>query len=155
MSKKYIANFITYKEYECSHCHKLPPLFYHDDGGRKDVVPYVYKEFFEIFEEIRTKWKRSIPITSGYRCIKHQKGLYDQGVSSAVLSVHNFGLALDLDCSDEYEVKSMVKVIKRICPELRIGWQSYLHRGQSFIHIDVGYLINPPYSKKLYRSAEW
>lgn len=155
MSKKYIAKFITYREYECSHCHRLPPLFYHDDGDRQGVVPYIYSEFFDIFREIREKWGRSIPITSGYRCIKHQKDLYDQGISSAILSVHMFGLAMDLDCKDEYEVKGMVKLIKRICPELRIGHQAYLHRGQSFIHIDCGYLINPPYSKKLHRGAEW
>jgi len=155
MSKKYISKYITYKEYQCSHCRRLPPMFYDTDGQRKDVIPYVYKEFFDIFREIRDKWKRAIPITSGYRCIKHQKSLYDQGVSSAVLSVHNFGLALDLDFSDEYEVKSMVKLIKQICPELRIGHQAYLHRGQSFVHIDAGYLIYPPYSKKLYRGASW
>lgn len=155
MSKKYIAPYILMKEYECSHCSRLPPAFYHDDGGRKDYPPYVYKEFFDIFKEIREKWGKPIPITSGYRCIKHQRNLYDQGISSAVISVHDFGLALDLACSDEYEVKSMVKLIERVCPELRIGHMAYLHRGQSLVHIDIGYMINPPYSKKLYRGARW
>lgn len=155
MSKKYLAEFITYDEYQCSCCKRLPPLFYHDDGGRKDVVPYIYKEFFDIFREIRERWGKAIPITSGYRCIKYQRELYDEGISSAVISVHNFGLALDLDAKDEYEVKGMVRAIKDICPELRIGFQAYLYRGQSLVHIDVGYLIVPPYSKKLYRGARW
>jgi len=133
----------------------LPPAFYDHDGQRKDYPPYIYNEFFDIFKEIREKWGRPINITSGYRCVKRQKDLYDQDISSAVISVHNFGLALDLDCSDEYEVRSMVKLIKEVCPELRIGWQAYLNRGQSFVHIDCGYMINPPYSKKLVRGAEW
>lgn len=155
MSKKYISDFILYSEYQCSHYSKLPPMFYDTDGQRKNVIPYIYKEFFDIFREIREKWGKSIPINSGYRCIKYQKNLYDQGTSSAVLSVHNFGLALDLDCKDEYEVKSMVKLIEGICPELRLGYQAYLHRGQSFVHVDCGYLIYPPYSKKLDRGARW
>jgi len=155
MSKKYIADYITTKEYQCSHCNRLPPAFYDHDGQRLSYTPYIYKEFFEVFKEIRGKWGRPIPITSGYRCVRHQRDLYDQGVSSAILSVHNFGIALDLDCSDKYEVNSMVKLIKEICPELRIGWQAYLHRGQSFVHIDCGYMINLPYSKKLVRGAEW
>jgi len=75
MSKKNIAAFITYKEYECSHCHKLPPLFYHDDGGRRGDVPYVYKEFFDIFKKIREQWGKPINITSGYRCPKYQHKL--------------------------------------------------------------------------------
>lgn len=152
--KKNIAPFITYKEFQCHHCNKLPPAFYHD-GERRGDVPYIYKEFFDIFKCIRTEWGRAIPITSGYRCVEKQKNLYNQGISSALISVHNFGLALDLQISDEYEVKSMVKLIKGICPELRIGWKTYLHRGQSFIHIDVGYLITPSYSRKLERGAEW
>jgi uncharacterized protein YcbK (DUF882 family) len=155
MSKKHIAPYILYKEYQCSHCRKLPPMFYDTDGQRKGVIPYVYNEFFDIFREIREKWGRAIPITSGYRCIKHQRDLYDQGVSSAILSVHMFGLALDLDCSDEYEVRSLVRHIRQVCPELRMGWEAYLHRGQSFVHIDCGYMIYPPYSKKLYRGASW
>ena len=153
--KKYIAPFITFNEYKCSHCGKLPPSFYDHDGQRTGRVPFIYQEFFDIFKSIREEWGKAILITSGYRCIKKQKDLYDQGVSSAIISVHNWGLAMDLDCSDEYEVRSMVKLIKRICPELRMGWQAYLHRGQSFIHVDVGYLITPSYSRKLERGAGW
>lgn len=153
--KKNIAPFLTYNEYKCSHCGKLPPSFYDHDGQRTEHVPYIYGEFFDIFKTIRTAWGRAIPITSGYRCIKKQKDLYDQGVASALISVHNFGLAMDLDCKDEHEVITMVKLIKKICPELRIGWKTYLHRGQSFIHIDCGYLITPSYSNKLYKGASW
>ena len=153
--RKYIADFITFKEYECSCCHHLPPEFYYNGGGRVDSPPYIYRELFNSFKTIREKWGRPINISSGYRCLKKQKELFDQDMTSAIISVHNFGLALDLDCSDEEETRSMVKFIKRHCPELRLGWQTYLYKGQSFCHIDTGYRISPSYSKKLVRGAEW
>lgn len=152
---KYVADFITYREYECNCCHRLPPEFYYNGGGRVDSPPYLYRELFDSFKKIREKWGKPINITSGYVCLKHQKDLYEQNIKSTLISVHNFGMALDLDTSDEEETKSMVKFIKRHCPDLRLGWQSYLHRGQSFIHIDTGYRISPSYSKKLRQGAEW
>lgn len=155
MTRRFIAPYITFQEYQCSCCGRLPPEFYFNGGGRTQSPPYLYSKLFKDFKKIREKWGRPIKITSGYRCLKRQKELYDQEISSAVISVHNFGLALDLQASDEHEVRSMVKLIRQVCPELRIGWQAYLHRGQSFIHVDVGYLINPLYSKKLIQGASW
>ncbi len=152
---KYIADFILTKEYECSCCSRLPPEFYYNGGGRVDSPPYLYRELFDSFKTIREKWGRAIDISSGYRCLKKQKELFDQDMTSAIISVHNFGLALDLENSDEKETKSMVKFIKRFCPDLRLGWKIYLYKGQSFIHIDTGYRISPSYSKKLYRGNEW
>ena len=154
MSKN-IAPFITYKEYQCHCCSRLPPEFYYNGGGRVDSPPYLYRELFDGFKTIREKWGRPINISSGYRCIKKQKELYDQDMTSAIISTHCFGVALDLDTSNEEETKSLVKFIKRFCPDLRLGWKIYLYRGQSFVHIDVGYRITPLYSKKLVRSAEW
>ncbi|MEE9510432.1 MAG: D-Ala-D-Ala carboxypeptidase family metallohydrolase [Candidatus Bathyarchaeia archaeon] len=155
MSKEYIWNYILFSEYECSHCHRLPPLFYHDDGGRKKDVPAIYQPLFEAFEDIRTRWGKSINISSGYRCIKKQRELYDQDITTAIISVHSFGMSLDLDTLDEEETKSLVKLIEKYQPELRIGYMSYLNRGQSLVHIDTGFLISPPYSKKLYRGNRW
>ena len=153
--KKYISDFILTKEYHCRCCHRLPPEFYYNGGGRVDSPPYLYRELFNSFKTIREKWGRPIDITSGYVCLKHQKELYEQNVKSTMISTHNFGLALDLDCSDEEETKSIAKFVKRFCPDLRLGWQTYLYRGQSFIHIDTGFKISPSYSKKLVRGAEW
>ena len=153
--KKYIWNYITFKEYECSHCHKLPPLFYHDNGGRVNNVPAVYVPLFEAFEDIRERWGRSINISSGYRCIKKQRDLYDQGITTAIISTHCFGTALDLDTSSEEETKSLVKLIETYQPDLRVGYQSYLYKGQTLIHVDTNYLLNIPYSKKLDRGARW
>jgi uncharacterized protein YcbK (DUF882 family) len=158
--RKYIAPFLTYKEYQCQCCRRLPPLFYHDDGGRRDDIPTLYEDLFDKFELLREKWGRAIPIgkwgaDGGYRCLKRQKSLYNQEISKAYLSVHNFGLALDMDLDSEKDVKRMVSLIKTHCPELRIGWKGYLYRGQTFVHIDMGYRIRPIYNKALYEGAEW
>ena len=153
--RKYISKYITYKEYECSHCRRLPTLFYHDDGGRKNTVPTIYVPLLEAFKDIRTRWGGPIKISSGYRCVKHSKQMFEDGISSAYLSTHVFGMALDLDMPNEEAVKSLVKLIEKYQPELRIGYNSYLYRGQSLIHIDMGFLISPPYSRKLYRGCRW
>ena len=150
--RKNIAPFITYKEYKCSHCGKLPPLFYHDDGGRKDVVPAIYKEFFDIFKHIREEWGRAINITSGYRCPQYQRELYDQGISNAILSPHSTGFALDLDCKTMDEVDVMAKLIESICSELRIGVYKY---KMTFIHIDSAYKVFPILSRHWQRGVRW
>jgi len=152
MSKKNIAAFITYKEYECSHCHKLPPLFYHDDGGRRGDVPYVYKEFFDIFKKIREQWGKPINITSGYRCPKYQHKLYDQGMSNAILSPHSTGFALDLDCKTMNDVDVMAGLAESINPELRIGAYKY---KMTFVHIDSAYMVTPILSKQWQRGVRW
>jgi uncharacterized protein YcbK (DUF882 family) len=153
--RKNIAPFITYREYQCSCCHRLPPEFYYNGGGRVDDVPYFYRELFRGFKRIREKWGRPINITSGYVCLKHQKDLYEQGIKSTLISTHNFGLALDLDCESREETESLVAVARRMCPSFRIGHLAYLYRGQTFIHIDTGYLVSPSYSKKLVEGARW
>lgn len=152
--KKYIAPFITHKEYECSHCHKLPPLFYHDDGGRRDSIPTIYVPLFEGVVDLRGRWGRPINF-SGYRCPKYQLQLYNQGISSTHLSVHNFGFAIDGDLDDEEEVRAFIRLAREYQPDLRKGWQMYLHQGKSCFHLDTGYLIDPPYSKALVRGKEW
>ncbi len=156
---KYISDFILTTEYQCSCCHHLPPEFYYN-GERRGDIPILYDELFDKFQLIREKWGRAIPIgkwgkDGGYRCLKRQANLFDQEISTVYLSVHNFGLSIDMDLDSEKDVRSMVKLIKTYCPELRIGWKGYLHKGQTFIHIDTGYRIRPIYSEKLYRGNEW
>lgn len=154
MSKKYISKYITFKEYECSHCHRLPPLFYHDNGGRINDVPAIFVPLFEAVADLRERWGKPIKFT-GYRCPKYQLQLYEQGISSTHLSVHNFGLAIDGDLDSEEAVKSFIRLAREYQPDLRKGWQMYLHQGKTFFHLDTGYLISPPYSKSLYRGKEW
>lgn len=149
--KKYISKYITFKEYQCSCCGMLPAEFYHSNGGRKDGVPLIYTYLFDAFCDIREKWGKPIPISSGYRCPQHQQRLIDNGVG-AVMSAHVFGLALDLDCSSVKEVEKLYKVIKDRQPSLRIG---YYTKAGTFIHIDTAYLIKPRISKSWMEGITW
>lgn len=152
MSKKNIAPFITYREYQCSHCNRLPPAFYDHDGQRTGHIPYIYKEFFEIFEELRTKWGKPIRITSGYRCPKYQHKLYDQGMTNAILSPHSTGLALDLDCKSMNDVDVLAGLAESVSPELRIGIYKY---KMTFVHIDAAYMVSPILSRQWQRGVRW
>jgi len=150
--RKNIAPFITYKEYECPHCHKLPPAFYADGGQQGDFTPYIYKEFFEIFEELRKKWAKPINITSGYRCPKYQHRLYDQGMSNAILSPHSTGLALDMDCTSLQDVDIMAGLAESISPDMRIGAYKY---KMTFVHIDIAFMVSPILSRQWKRGVRW
>lgn len=154
MPKKYIWDYILYKEFECSHCGRLPVLFYYDNGGRKNNVPAIHVPLFEAVTDLRERWGRPIKF-SGYRCPKYQLQLYNQGISSTHLSVHIFGMAIDGDLKTKEEVESFIELARTYQPDLRKGWQMYLHQGKTCFHLDTGYLISPPYSKALYRGKEW
>jgi len=149
--RKYVSPFITYKEYQCSCCHHLPAEFYTENGERKRRVPLLYTFLFDAFADIREKWGKSIPITSGYRCPSHQQRLIDNGMSSPI-SAHMFGLALDLDCKNIKEVERLYKVIKERQGSLRIGY--YIGTG-TFIHIDTAYLIKPKLSLAWREGITW
>ena len=149
--RKNIAPFITYKEYECSHCHKLPPLFYHD-GGRRSDVPAIYQELFGIFKKIRTQWGKPINITSGYRCPKYQYKLYDQGISNTILSPHSTGFALDMDCKTMNDVDVLAGLSESINPELRIGMYKY---KMTFVHIDLAFKVFPILSRHWQKGVRW
>ena len=150
--KRNLSQFITYKEYRCSHCHELPPAFYDHDGERKNYPPYIYKEFFDIFKAIRTQWGKPINITSGYRCPKYQHKLYDQGMSNAILSPHSTGLALDMDCKTMNDVDVLARLIESISPELRIGVYKY---KMTFVHIDATFMCSPILSRHWQRGVRW
>lgn len=146
---------ILWTEYQCHHCGELPPFFYviNDDGEREVRIEYAY--LFTCFEEIRNQWGSGIVVTSGYRCPGHQLSLYLKGKSSTAVSVHMFGLALDMRCKDEEEVRQMATIAKALPMKPRVGWQEYIEKPKPWIHIDLGHLITPGYSSKLRQGAEW
>ena len=138
---KYIAPYITDSEYRCKCCSELPPDFDPTDIA----VPYGI--LFDAFKVIRESWGKPIRITSGYRCPMH-----NAMVGGKVLSVHQFGLAFDLDCDDIDEVYELDSVIKEIAPDLRRG--KYIDIG-TFIHIDVAYFIYPRASHNWKEGVQW
>ena len=133
-----VWEYISAREYMCSHCGKLPPGLVRTDDGS---WPLIFEYLFTRFADIREAWGRPIQITSGYRCPAHNKA-----ISGTELGTHVFGLALDLAVNLD-EMDAMVGIIDAVHPELRVGTNR--KPGHIHIHTDVGYLIHPIYSDKL------
>lgn len=133
-----IAPHILDSEYRCSCCGLLPPGFDIDDSK--------FQCLFTTFWLIRTAWGKPLVISSGYRCKQH-----NQAIGGSHLSVHMFGLALDIDCAPD-EVEELFNIIESVNPDLRIGKYTI---GGSFVHMDVGYLIDPIASNHWIKGKRW
>jgi len=147
VSDKYIAPHITRKEYRCKCCKKFPPDFYFHDGEEVYSTPEIFRGFFSIFEDIRKRWGKSIRISSGYRCPKHNK---KEG--GELHSSHMFGLALDLDLPSVRQVDQLSYIIEQSGVECRMG--VYRISG-TFIHLDQAFRIHPRLSANWYPGKRW
>lgn len=134
----YIAPFITRAEYECSCCNLLPPFF--------DIDRYIYDELFRTFETLRERYGESIPITSGYRCPRHNKE-----VGGVTYSPHIFGMALDIACKDRDDLETKRQLLLNINPDIRMG----LYYGKNFIHMDTIYNTKPRILPQWERGTIW
>jgi len=135
-----VSEHISRAEYSCHCCGKLPPSWTSTGG------PDVYGQFFLDFEEIREDWGHPIIIDSGYRCPEHNKAC-----GGEALSVHLFGLALDVRPENREDLGRFYQVILGLRPELRLGY--YAKKG--FVHMDCGYNIDPIASKSWREEARW
>lgn len=145
MENKYVAPYILENEYVCHHCKRLPPGFIKPGTGLDVNNPFI--KLFQAFETLRVSWDKPIPVRSGYRC-----AFWNAKVKGAKLSVHLFGLALDLLFKDIPERSEFCKLIFNKMPELRVGIYKY---QPNIVHIDVGYLINPIATEAWRRGARW
>ena len=134
-----IAQYVSLEEYQCPHCGELPPTF-------NGELLLVYSQLFDDFSVIRGQWGKAIPISSGYRCPKH-----NASIGGALLSAHIFGLALDLDVNPD-EVDDLNSLIEEVASHLRRG--KYTEAG-SFIHIDNAYEIFPRPKKSFIQGYRW
>ncbi len=137
---EYIAPYILASEYKCSHCQKIPPGLVKDEN---DEWPLVFQALFDRFKDLREE-HGPITITSAYRCPAHPLSKKDGAAGK--LSVHVFGLALDVDDP----AGEIVRLVEQLCPELRMGTYADGH-----VHLDVGYFIRPKYSENLIEGARW
>jgi len=140
-----ISEHITRDEYECHHCHKLPPDLYSIHG--------LYEELFEVFEHLRRRWQEPpnpggpITVESGYRC-----GVHNKEVGGAPASPHMTGLALDLTFADKSQADAAQAILERDRPDVRIG--RYISKP-GLVHIDVAYLCRPRLSDTWQRGVRW
>ena len=139
----YISDYLTLEEYscDCGLCTGLPPDFHLHD------INYPYSELVNIFDSVRATWGQPIPVSSGYRCPHHNKE-----IGGSLCSVHVFGLALDCSMPDVHSVGELYSMLEMDFPNLRIG--KYTQTG-SFIHYDIGYLINPRASRNWKMGVRW
>lgn len=135
-----VSDHISRAEYECRHCHKLPPSWSASGG------PDVYGQFFLDFEEIREAWGKPIIIHSGYRCPEHNKA-----VGGEDLSAHLFGLALDVSPERREDLRRLYQIAVDLRPELRLGYYS----KAGFFHMDAAYNIDPIACKEWREEARW
>ncbi len=127
----YIAPYVLLREYECHHCHTLPP----EVRGHWLELPIFYCTLFDEFKYFREAWGKPVNISSGYRCVKHNKT-----VGGVDLSLHIFGGALDMKFRDDEETVRAAQCVDDNCSDLRMG--VYLH-GESRLHVDVAHLVIP------------
>lgn len=138
---EYLSEFLLFDEFKCGHCGLLPPdLFVHD-------IKRPYSELFNIFDSVRERWGKPIPVSSGYRCPHHNKT-----IGGSQLSIHMWGLALDMDLPSTQEVEELYHLIDMDFNHLRIG--KYTESG-SFIHIDIGYEVTPRASHSWIPGTRW
>ena len=133
-----VAPYISKAEFSCHHCGMLPPDLETNE---------MYDILFRIFASIRESWGKPIVINSGFRC-----PLHNASIGGSPISVHLFGLALDLDCVDEEEVAELYELINMLEPDLRIGQYK---QNETFIHIDMGYVIDPRASSSWVEGVRW
>ena len=139
MSRPNISAHISFYEYACKHCSKLPPDFY--------TLKFIYQELFDMFEHLRLKWGKPIPVESGYRCPDH-----NSAVGGAPLSPHLFGMALDLTFPDKMNADAFATIVDRERPDLRMG--RYISKP-GLVHIDTAYLIRPRATTSWARGVRW
>ena len=134
---KYISGHIMLSEYRCPCCGAIP----------YDMESSGHEQLFHAYEDIRATLNRPLRITSGFRCPQH-----NVDIGGEPLSVHLFGLALDIDAVDIGEVETLVTAVNLVAPNLRMG--IYTKKG-TFIHCDTGYLIAPRVLQAWRIGARW
>jgi uncharacterized protein YcbK (DUF882 family) len=148
MSKEYISRHLLLAEYQCHHCGKLPPFL------DPEMPSILHEILFDRYDRVWEAWVEQmgnvLTVSSGYRC-----PIWNQHEGGEALSLHIFGVALDLDVSTADEVRQLVQVAEAIDPDLRLGFEQYLRQGKTLVHMDIGYLVNPRFSLDLHERARW
>lgn len=113
MSVLRLSNNFTLEEFACPCCNGLPKI---DEQ---------FKLFIEMLQNTRDMYGGKIRITSGYRCINHNKE-----VGGASDSSHLKGIAVDVACTND-EAR-----LKLVSSALRAGFER-IGVGNKFIHLDI------------------
>ena len=110
------------------------------ERGFKDGLE-IHEGVIRILDVIRVIRRKPIFINSLDRTEEDQERLRREGYKVAKTSPHVVKLVADIDAVSEDDVMDLLGDIdeaERILGyEIRKGWESYLDRGQTFVHIDL------------------
>jgi len=94
-----------------------------------------------LFDALRSKWGKPLVINSLDRTEEKQKAMQKTNPNAAKTSPHVVKLAMDIDTVSHEQTFQLLTYIKQAARELnykiRIGWKSYMDRGNTFVHIDI------------------
>lgn len=116
--------------------------------GKADTMlwceePFSYSIYLILLiQRFRERKKKPVRINSGFRTHKKQLALIKEGQRAASYSVHEKGLAVDIDTTSYKETLSDVDLILQIAKEMgikiRVGYMDYwVKMKQTFFHVDV------------------
>ena len=122
------------------------PQELYDAGRFAPREKAIFGPIIQLCDEIRRRWGKPIRCSAGVRTPEKQKDLKRRGYKAATYSPHVIGRsAMDLDVSSAAEVRRLVQLVRVVSKDLnipvRIGWQSYLRAGMSFVHVDCAPLL--------------
>lgn len=102
---------------------------------------YWCEPIIKLLDAFRSSKGEPVTLTSVYRSSEKQQELIDRGLTDATVSPHNLSFAADIDCKDDEDVIRTANLIRTIGKNhnipTRVGYQSYLQRGDTFVHVDV------------------
>ncbi|MFX0198562.1 MAG: D-Ala-D-Ala carboxypeptidase family metallohydrolase [Candidatus Hodarchaeota archaeon] len=131
--EKYLSKYLLKVEYLCPCCGEYPPDFDLENPGQN------FRLTFDAFDSIRDFYGGPLNV-KGFRCTKH-----NAKVTDSAISVHPFGLALDISG----DVRRLVEIVEKHFSHLRMGIYP------RHIHIDIGYLIYPRATVHWCKGIRW
>lgn len=113
-----------------------------------------------LMDEFRERIGKPVKVNSYNRTEAKQARLRAQGYKAATYSPHVVKLAVDIDTTSKKETLEHVEVMRQVSKDTgipcRIGYKTYLNRGQTFIHVDVCplyYAEGKPWNNKKHPSV--
>ena len=124
--------------------------------------PFTYSVLLiSLIQQFRERKGKPVRINSGFRSHKKQESLIKEGYRAASYSVHEEGLAFDIDTHSYEETISDVDLLMLVAKEMgikiRIGYMEYwFEKKQTFFHVDVApmyYAKGKPWHSKRHHPA--
>lgn len=102
----------------------------------------ISEAIIRLFDGVRALRGRALYVNSLDRSQEKQEELQrNPNIQAAKYSPHVVKLAIDIDTTSNKDTAELLEVINTVADvlgyRLRLGWESYQRKGQTFIHIDV------------------